>query len=143
HAGAYRHLDSGLGLGLMVKSPIWFQTIDYKTTTLLGQQRTVSVDVRTPPFIGAGVSYDGHKPWLFALDLKYAFYRNVTGFYGERAFFQPDGTINGLGYDNGLAITTGAQYKKSEKLTWRVGYKYSTRIVPSRPTFELTSSSLR
>ena len=143
HAGAYYHASSGLGVGLMVKSPIWFQTIDYRTTTLRGQERTVGVRLNTPAFVGVGVSYDSVRKWLFAIDFKYAFYRNATGFYAERAFFLPDGTVNGLGYDNGLAITFGTQYKASEKLSARIGYKYSTRIVPNLPTFELTSSSLR
>jgi len=143
HAGAYYHAASGLALGLMVKSPIWFQTIDYNTTTLLGRQRTVSVKSNTPFFVGAGLSYDSVKKWLFAIDFKYAVYRNTTGYYADRAFFQPDGTVNGLGYDNGLAVTAGIQYKSSEKLSARIGYKYSTRIVPNTPTFELTSSSLR
>jgi hypothetical protein len=35
HAGGYYHFDFGLGLGLMVKSPIWFQSINYNTTTLV------------------------------------------------------------------------------------------------------------
>jgi long-chain fatty acid transport protein len=143
HGGAYYHSSSGLGLGLMVKSPIWFQTLEYKTTNLTGQQRAVSVKVGTPFFVGAGVSYDSLKPWLFALDLKYAVYRHTTGYYAQDAFFQPDGTVNGLGYRNGLAITSGIQYKASDRLSARVGYKYSTRIVPNTPTFELTSSSLR
>ena len=143
HAGAYYHSNSGVGLGLMIKSPIYFQTIDYKTTTLTGKQRTVSVSVNTPLFIGAGVSYDSLKKWLFALDLKYALYRDMTGFYAKDAFFEPDGTVHGLGYDNGLAITSGIQFKSSDRWSARVGYKYSTRIVPNQPTFELTSSSLR
>jgi long-chain fatty acid transport protein len=143
HAGAYYHATSGLGLGLMVKSPIWFQTLDYKTTTLLGQQRTISVKANTPFFVGAGLSYDGREKWLFAMDFKYALYRHMTGYYADRAFFQPDGTVNGLGYDNGLAVTSGIQYKASAKLSARIGYKYSTRIVPNTPTFELTASSLR
>jgi long-chain fatty acid transport protein len=143
HAGGYYHFDSGLGLGLMIKSPIFFQTIDYTTTTLLGQPRTVSVKLDTPPFIGVGVSYDSVSKWLFALDLKYAFYQHNTGYYGQQDFFQADGTINGLGYDNALAVTTGVQYKPNDKLSARLGYKYSTRVVPNDPTFELTSSSLR
>jgi long-subunit fatty acid transport protein len=51
--------------------------------------------------------------------------------------------VNGLGYDNGLAITGGIQYKASEKWSARLGYKYSTRVVPNTPTFELTSGPLR
>jgi len=143
HAGAYYHSSGGVGLGLMIKSPIWFQTIDYKTTTPAGLLRTVSVNANTPLFIGAGGSYDSIKNWLFALDLKYAIYRNMTGFYAKDAFFEPDGTVHGLGYDNGLAITSGIQFKASDRWSARVGYKYSTRIVPDKPTFELTSSSLR
>src|SRR5215831_3636838 len=50
HAGAYYHTASGVGIGLIVKSPIWFQTIDYNTTTLLGQQRRISVGLNTPAF---------------------------------------------------------------------------------------------
>jgi long-subunit fatty acid transport protein len=143
HAGAYYHSNSGVGLGLMIKTPIYFQTLEYKTTTLTGKQRTVSVKANTPLFIGAGVSYDSVKKWLFALDLKYAIYRDLTGFYGKDAFFEPDGTVHGLGYDNGLAITSGIQFTSSDRLSARVGYKYSTRIVPNLPTFQLTSSSLR
>ncbi len=67
----------------------------------------------------------------------------MTGFYAKDAFFEPDGTVHGLGYDNGLAITSGIQFKASDRWSARVGYKYSTRIVPDKPTFELTSSSLR
>jgi long-subunit fatty acid transport protein len=143
HAGVYYHMASGIGVGLMVKSPIWFQTIDYNATNLLGQQRSISVKANTPAFIGLGLSYDSVKKWLFAIDFKYAFYRNTTGFYADRAFFRPDGTVNGLGYDNGLAITGGIQYKSSDKLSFRAGYKYSTRVVPNTPTFELTCSALR
>jgi long-chain fatty acid transport protein len=143
HAGAYYHSDRGIGVGLMIKSPIWFQTIDYKTTTLTGQERTVSVRQNTPFFVGVGVSYDSLKKWLFALDIKYAIYENTTGFYAKAAFFEADGTVHGLGYGNGAAITSGIQYKASDKWSARVGYKYSTRIVPDKPTFELTSSSLR
>jgi long-chain fatty acid transport protein len=143
HLGAYHHSNSGLGLGLMLKSPIWFQWLDYHTSTLENGERTIGVKTNTPAFIGAGVSYDGRKQWLFALDVKYAFYKDKTGYYGKDAFFESDGAVHGLGYVNGAAITSGAQYKATDRLVARLGYKYSTHIVPNTPTFELTSSSLR
>jgi long-subunit fatty acid transport protein len=139
----YHHADNGLGLGLMVKSPVFFQWLDYQTSTLENQPRTISLKINTPAFVGAGAAYDGRKNWLFAVDLKYAFYTTETGYYGKDAFFESDGTVHGLGYGNGLAVTSGAQYKATDKLVARIGYKYSTRIVPNTPTFELTSSSLR
>jgi long-chain fatty acid transport protein len=143
HIGAYYHSANGLGLGVMVKSPIFLQWLDYNTTTIAGAERTVSVKINTPLFFGAGVSYDGVEKWLFALDLKYAIYEGTTGYYADDEFFQPNGRVHGLGYGNGLAITSGIQYKPSDRWSTRIGYKYSTRIVPDRPTFELTSSSLR
>ena len=143
HLGFYHHFGSGVALGAMAKTPIFFGTIHYNATTLRGQQRGVSVSLNAPPFVGAGVSYDGRKSWLLALDLKYAFYEKRTGFFGEQAAFQPDGSVRGLGYRNGLAVTTGIQYKAKERLTARIGYAYNTRVVPNQPTFELTAGSLR
>jgi long-subunit fatty acid transport protein len=143
HAGGYYHFDFGLGLGLMIKSPIWFQDINYNTTTLAGAPQKVSVSVNTPLFVGAGLSFDGLKKWLFAFDFKYAVYKDIAGFYSQSATFQPNGTVNGLGYDNGLAVTFGIQFKPIDKLALRVGYKYSTQIVPNMPTFEISAGSLR
>jgi long-chain fatty acid transport protein len=143
HLGLYHHFAFGVGLGAMAKTSIFFGTIHYNATTLLGQRRTVSVNLNSPPFFGAGVSYGGRKNWLFALDLKYAFYEHRTGFFGEPAAFEPDGSVKGLGYRNGLAVTTGVQYKANERLTARLGYAYNTRVVPDQPTFEITAGSLR
>jgi long-chain fatty acid transport protein len=141
--GVYHHFTNGVALGATAKTPIFFGTIRYNTTTFLGQQRTIAVNLNGPRFFGGGASYDGHKNWLLALDLKYAFYEHRTGFFGEPAAFQPDGSVAGLGYRNGLAVTAGAQFKANERLTARLGYKYSTRVVPDAPTFELTAGSLR
>jgi long-chain fatty acid transport protein len=143
HAGAYYHNGDGLGLGLMIKSPIFFQRFHYNAAGLHGEPRPISVGFNTPMFIGAGASYDGIKQWLFAVDLKYAFYEGMTGFYGDDAFFEPDGAIHGAGYSNALATTFGVQRKFGDKWSARLGYKYSTRVVPNLPTFELTSSALR
>src|SRR5262249_49050437 len=131
HLGLYHHFDSaGVGIGVMIKTPMHFGTIHYNTTTFLGQQRTVSLDLNAPSFVGAGVSYDGQKNWLFAFDLKYAFYEHRTGFFGRPAAFGPDGAVTGLGYRNALAVATGAQFKASERITARIGYSYNTRVVP-------------
>jgi long-chain fatty acid transport protein len=144
HLGAFYHADSAVSLGVMVKSPIWFQKLTYNTSTFSGGPRSVSVNVRTPMYIALGASYNGIARWLFAADAKYALYENKTGFYGKAAFFNPDGSVHGLGYKNGWAFTGGTQYKLYDKLNLLAGYKYSTRVIDDATTsFQATSARLR
>jgi hypothetical protein len=130
HLGAYYHGDNGIGLGAMAKSPIFFPTLGINATTLAGQADPVRVQANAPMFVGGGGSYNGLKGWLFAADIKYAIYQGVTGFFGDSAYYQPDGSFHGLGYRNGWALSGAVQYELIEQtLMLRVGYQYNTAVL--------------
>ena len=122
HLGAYYHCDNGIGLGAMVKSPVFFPQVNYNATTPTGQPDNVGLSLNAPMFVGLGGSYSGLKGWLFAVDVKYAIYQGITGYFGDSAPFNSDGLVHGLGYQNAWAFSAGVQYELVEKtLTIRGG----------------------
>jgi long-chain fatty acid transport protein len=140
-AGAYYALDQDWRLGTSIKSPQWFETFQYHTTTPAGLPRTIKLRFDYPLIVSAGASYAGLERWLFAVDVRWVDYADTKGF--GPAGFDATGAGTGLGWDSVVAVAAGAQYQLTDCASVRLGYTFNPNPIPDRNSvFNVASAPL-
>jgi long-chain fatty acid transport protein len=140
-AGAYYALDQDWHLGTSIRSPQWFETFRYHTTTPAGLPRTIKLRFDYPLIVSAGASYAGLERWLFALDVRWVDYADTKGF--GPAGFDATGAGTGLGWDSVVAVAAGAQYQLTDCASVRLGYTFNPNPIPDRNSvFNVASAPL-
>ncbi len=138
--GAYYTTESHWQFGASFKSTQWFNSFQYNSQNQVGAPRNIKLAVDAPMIISLGTAYSGFDRFLLALDLRYLDYRNTRGF--SQTGFAPNGAVNGLGWDNIFALSTGAQYQATDAASLRMGYSFSTNPIGNDKTFFNIASPL-
>ncbi len=115
--------EADWNFGISYKSQQTFGDFEFHSTDEVGGYRLLSLDMDFPAILSLGTAYEGVEDWLFALDLRYIDYENTDGF-GE-ARFNPDGSVNGFGWDSILVLALGAQYQLDDCTSFRLGYAFN------------------
>ncbi|MDR2704895.1 MAG: outer membrane protein transport protein [Planctomycetaceae bacterium] len=129
--GTFYDFKNHYKLGFMFKSPIWYENLKYKGTTVGNSSpHSGSFDFDLPLMLSLGLSYDGFKDTVIGVDIRYFDYSATPGFNkGVEGHF-----VRGLDWDSILAVAVGVQKKWSDKLTLRFGYCWNENPIPSRST---------
>lgn len=131
--GAYYKTDSHWNFGASFKSPQWFNSFQFNSENQVGAPRNIKVVVDAPLIASLGTSYNGFDRWLLALDVRYLDYRNTRPV--SQTGFAPSGAVNGLGWSDVFALSTGAQYQVIDGVSVRAGYSFSTNPIGNNQSF--------
>ena len=115
--------DADWNFGASYKTQQNFGDFEFNSTDEVGGYRQLTLDMDFPAILSLGTAYTGLEQWLFALDLRYIDYENTDGF--GAAEFNPDGSVNGFGWDSIIVLALGAQYAVDECLSFRAGYAFN------------------
>jgi len=138
--GVYYEGDTGLHLGLTVKSPQWMETFHYNTVDELRRPQSQGVNLDLPMVISFGTAWSGFENFVFSTDIRYYDYANADGFGASG--FRGDGSVSGLGWESIFAVATGVQYAVSEDLFLRAGYTFNENPIPQSQAFVNVGSPL-
>jgi long-chain fatty acid transport protein len=139
--GAYLKTDSYWNFGLSYKSPQWFETFRFNSTTgVPAVPQTLSVNTEFPPIYSLGTSYDGFEKWIFGFDMRYIDYAS-TGVFGDTVGYTPLGAATGLGWKSVFSFANALQYQWSKSVSLRAGYMYNQNPIPSFATSANIQSS--
>jgi long-chain fatty acid transport protein len=139
--GIYYTTDSGFQFGSSLKSPQWFELFRYASVDQLGQPRNVNFTFQYPLISSTGIAYTGFEHWVLSADFRYVDYHNTEAF--KTAGFQPDGSVQDLGWRSIFGLALGAQYQLTNALSLRVGYDYNMNPVPNANTgFNVASPTI-
>ncbi|MBI3861108.1 MAG: outer membrane protein transport protein [Planctomycetia bacterium] len=94
---------------------------------------TLKIGIDAPLIASVGAAYTGYARTLLAIDARYVGYRNTRGFLNFG--FGPDGAVQGLGWSDIFALSTGAQYLVTDALAVRMGYSFNTNPIQNDRTF--------
>ena len=143
--------DSGdiIKLGASYKSKQQFSEFDFDQTYLDGSAApNVKFKMNYPAIYSIGLGLSGNK-LDFALDARYVDYENTEGF--EASGWQisnsgpsegfPTGAVNGFGWDSMVILSTGLQYKVTDKLPVRIGFTYSSNPIKNELAFFSTPAT--
>ncbi len=133
HAGIYYEGEQGLNLGFSFKSTQWLEPFTFNSTDELGQPRRISSNLDLPMVLSWGIGWTGWDRWVIATDIRYHDYANTDGFRG--AGFNPDLSVDGLGWESVVSVATGIQFEASEDLKLRIGYTYNENPIPDQQSF--------
>lgn len=139
-AGAYMTTDHCVNYGLSFKSPQWFERFTYNSTDEIGVPRSFQRKVQLPYIVSLGTSYDGIENLLVGVDVRYIGWSQAD-LFGDPAAFNPDASLQGLGWDSTWTISLGAQYALSECMTVRAGYSHGASPIDGSPESGLNIGS--
>ncbi|MCA9216718.1 MAG: outer membrane protein transport protein [Planctomycetales bacterium] len=128
----YQHC-SGLSLGVLYKSPQWFQEFKFNSYDQLGSPRWFQFNMDYPAIFGVGLGWQGSNRWSLATDVKYVDYKNTDGFNAWG--FWPSGAVRGFGWNSIWVVSTGVQYQWSPRLALRCGYMFNENPISSSVAF--------
>ena len=143
--------DSGelLKLGASYKSKQTFGEFDFEQTYLDGTEApNVKFKMNYPAIYSVGMGLSGKK-LDFALDARYVDYENTEGFQesgwqiASSGPFEgfPTGAVNGFGWKSMVILSTGVQYKITDKFPIRIGYTYSSNPIDDELAFFSTPAT--
>lgn len=138
--GAFYVTDSNWQFGASFKSPQWFQNFTYNSKDQIGAARNIQLGVDAPMIVSVGTAYTGFDRFLIAVDGRFLNYQNTKGFHDSG--FASNGAVNGLGWNNIYAMSSGVQYKVTEATALRMGYSFSTNPISNDATFFNVASPL-
>ena len=139
--GVYYITDSRWHLGASIKSPQWFEKFRYQTDDGAGGGREVTLDLDYPMIVSLGAAYSGFDRFIFACDVRYFDYKNTDGF-GDPTGFDATGKMTGLGWSNLFTVSTGVQYRVTDRMCWRTGYTFQQNPFSDSETFFNVASPL-
>lgn len=130
-AGMYYVPDSCWHFGLSYKSPQWFETFNFNSTTVPGGlPQLVQARIDYPSITSLGVAYYGIPGLVWDVDLRYVDYDNA-GLFGGDPGYDASGNLTGLGWRSVFSVATGVQYQWTEALSLRLGYVYTDNPIPA------------
>ena len=138
--GAYWTTDSNWNFGASYKSPQWFETFQFNSTTSAGFPQTLSVETQFPAIYSLGTSYTGIENLLLACDMRYIDYKS-TGVFGDSVGFTPTRAATGLGWRSVFSFAAAAQYQMTDLISVRAGYMYNQNPIPGSATAANIQSS--
>ena len=137
--GAYYDFKNHFKTGFMFKSPIWAESVRYHGTYVDdGSPADGSFNLNLPMTLSAGISYDGFRDTIFALDVRYFDYANTNGFRHGVV----DGKVAGLDWKSVMSVAMGVERTVTKKLKVRMGYCWNENPIPSRSAFLNVSAPL-
>ena len=128
--GAYYDFQNHFKTGFTYKSPVWVEPLRFEGTRV-GTSAPVSgkFDFDTPTILSWGISYDGLRNTVLAIDVRYFDYAGAAGFeQGVNA----DNVVMGLGWDSIFSVAAGAQRKINDRFSVRMGYCWNENPIPSK-----------
>ena len=138
--GAYYDFKNHFKTGFMFKSPVWAESLRYHGTFVNdGTPANGAFNLNLPMTLSAGISYDGFRNTVLALDIRYFDYANTNGF---RTGLSPTGVVEGLDWNSIVSVAMGVERTLSKKLKVRMGYCFNENPVPSRSAFLNVSAPL-
>ncbi len=137
--GAYYDFKNHFKTGFMFKSPIWAESLCYQGTyvrqdgDVTARPVNGNFNLNLPMTLSAGVSYDGFKNTVLALDVRYFDYSNTNGF---RNGLNPETHIvEGLDWNSVVSVAMGVERTLSKKVKVRAGYCWNENPIPGRAAF--------
>jgi long-chain fatty acid transport protein len=121
--GAFYKLNNSWQLGASYKSPQWFEDFHFESVDQNGNPRNVPFSADLPMIVSGGVGYTGFDRLLLAADFRWIDYADADGF--RLSGFSPTGAVQGVGFRNIFAMSLGAQYLLTDKISVRAGYSYN------------------
>jgi long-chain fatty acid transport protein len=131
--GAYYVLDGGWSVGASFKSQQWLESFRWQTVDQFGRPRNASAHFDVPMIPSVGVAYSGFERLLLAADFRYVNFDHTPGF--SASGFDATGAVRGLGWNSIFAMSLGAQYQLTDRITVGTGYTYNNNPIPDRQTF--------
>ncbi len=128
----YTPTASDWSFGASFKSPQWFETSTYPSVNPQGQAAQYKTDFDFPMIASIGTAYRGIDRLLIALDLRYVGFRETNGY--RHTGFDSAGALQGLGYQDIVALSLGAQYKLTDELAVRSGYSFNMNPIGNAVT---------
>ena len=127
---------SNLALGLVFKSPQWFNSFHWNSQYPDGTPTNLHFNLGYPLIVGTGLSYLPADKWLIAADWKWINYSGTQGFSKSGFAASPQGPyVRGLGWEDTWSLGLGAQYQVLPALALRLGYNYGPSPIPSDQQF--------
>jgi long-chain fatty acid transport protein len=139
--GGYYIHNEAWRFGASFKSPTWMEEFEANGLDENGLPRSNRIDVDLPLMLSVGTSYDGFEHLLLALDVRFLDFANTDGF-GDAAYFDATGALNGLDYSSVLALAAGAECELTERLKLRTGYSYNQNPIKNSEAFYNIASPL-
>lgn len=139
--GAYYDFKNNWRTGFSFKSPLWADPLNFTGTSpdASGHRIESEFNLNLPMILGWGISYDGIKKTVVALDVRYFDYENTAGF-GD--LHDADGIVTGLGWKSILSVAIGVQREIGSKLKVRAGYCWNENPIPSESQYANVSAPL-
>ncbi len=138
--GAFYKTDYCWQFGAALRSPQWFSDFEYNSRDQIGNPRTIDYGLDAPLTVSLGTAYTGFDRLLIAVDGKFLNYSDTRGY--ETAGFSPTGAVNGLGWDDVFAVSTGVQYQATDFAALRLGYSFNTNPINDADSFYNVCSPL-
>jgi long-chain fatty acid transport protein len=110
--------------GFSYTSPQWFETWEFNARDANGNAITFDTQFTLPQIFSAGVAYDGVKNLLLAADLRYFDY-STTKLMGQPV------VEGGAGWRSIWALSLGANYQLTDRISVQGGYLVNENPVPS------------
>ena len=129
-----------LAFGLAYTSPTWFEEFEWDVSDELGNKRKISFLLNRPMTVHLGASYNITDDTLILLDGSWINYSGTKGF--DECYFDVDGSLQGLGWDDQWVIALGVQHDISDSWALRAGYNYSSSPIDDELTFFNISTPL-
>jgi len=127
---------SNLALGLVFKSPQWFNSFQWVSQYPDGTPTHLHYNLGYPLVAGAGLSYLPADKWLLASDVKWINYSDTQGFSKGGFASTPQGPyVRGFGWNDIWTVGLGAQYQALPALALRLGYNYGQSPISSDNQF--------
>ncbi len=127
--GLYYVTSNHWHFGASVKSPQWMEPFRYKSENELGEPITVKYHLDYPLITSMGVAYSGWDRWIVSCDMRYFNYANTCGFKDLAPGVL--GNVNGLDWNNIVAVALGVQRQLTDNVFVRFGYSFNENPIDS------------
>lgn len=134
-------------VGAAYSSEVSFEDFEYNSAHAnpalpnFGTVRSFDFNVDSPAIASVGLGWRPDPDWSIGLDVRWIGYDGVDGLgtFG----FNPDGSIQGFGWDDITVYALGVEYRPSPKLALRAGYnKSESPIVSARALASLPAPAV-
>lgn len=124
-AGIESELSETLRFGLAGQTKMWMSKFENYSGLFEN-----GGDFDIPASITAGFAYDVQPDLTLMLDYQYIFFSDIgaLGNAGDAGLFGAAGGA-GFGWDDVGVVKVGAEWRKSDQMTWRAGYAYSSNPI--------------
>ena len=131
--GAHYRAAPKVSLGVSYSSPIRFGKFQWECPDSNGTLHDLQFRMDMPAVVSMGVGYNPTRGTVLAFDTRFIDYEGTQGFQGGS--FQPDGSVDGFGWNNIWAFGGGVQQQLNEFWKVRGGYNFSQNPIPDELAF--------